>query len=523
MRKLFNGIAVLAAAMLLWSGMAKSDERDELADLQARIATLEAKLMAPSGGGDAESLTSMKKKGAIKIGGTAEVSAGVASIEEAGQDDDDITDTIQEIEFSLKMRVDMSPDAYLYVKLDCEDTAADGDLVEELNYVWKNVRGSNLTVVLGKDEVFFGQDKSFLWSEGYSHGNESIISGGGLSGLADDYTMQNEVNDINSIFDGNGFLAAVAPGTPQDQNSYAASTITNHVNNLNASKVLTNDEFRNITNSENIYAGSSIMGAPWQGERDNRVQLGLQYKIGEIAKLEASIFKNSDGFIDDSDRDNFESYALRASVYPVEGLTLQASFINQHDDLMGGQNTTGAGGNAGIEIDQVNPLASLAMIREMDERVRAGAMSAQDFIYMTTVYEAEQNPNVRALSLGFDYVTPCAKWEFYAEYIHTWNAANLTDVDTDSLDIGISYAMTEKLLLAGQFGWANIDNDLFDNFNSGLDIDEDLFKLSLGAVYTTDYGVNFIFEWMHEWYENDLDGYDDTEGDAFMFSTVYNF
>ncbi len=64
-----------------------SSLRDELADLKARAAALESSDMAPAAGGDADTLTSMKQRGAIKIGGDVAVDVVVRDRDEPGSED----------------------------------------------------------------------------------------------------------------------------------------------------------------------------------------------------------------------------------------------------------------------------------------------------------------------------------------------------------------------------------------------------------------------------------------------------
>ena len=87
MRTMRWGLGIVAALVL--GGAAYAAESDaaslksELADLKAKVAAMESTtMMAPATTGDVEALTSMKKKGAIRIGGDVEVAAMVASRDE---------------------------------------------------------------------------------------------------------------------------------------------------------------------------------------------------------------------------------------------------------------------------------------------------------------------------------------------------------------------------------------------------------------------------------------------------------
>lgn len=423
--RILTGILSVAAVCMVLGSSAKADD---LADLKARYAELSAQ-MAPAGGGDCESLTSLRQKGAVKIGGAIELDIGVIRRDEANNDSDDFDRTeFRTSDVDLDIRVDMTSDAYLFIKLDTDDLLFDDgmtkdgrDLLEEVNFTWKNVRGSNWTIILGKDEMPFGNDFDKVISDPYTHN------------------------------DGTG--------------SYLG---TNYVDGDNV--------------ISNPHARSSVATFSHPGEIDNVFGVQAHYAYKDLAKLELAVFQNADlddqgsrmGMHEDNSEDSmlFRSGAVRVWLMPVEGLKMQLSFANQHMDYMDDDTQAGRGG---------------------DE-------------------------DKYALSFGANYKMKDLPLEFYGEYIHGWNQAYVDDFDTNTLQLGVVWGVTEKIDLVLDGEWLQLDND---NIVGGDD--EDFYRVAIGATYKTDYGVNFLVEYMHEWYDNDIRNWDDTDADVFSFRTAYTF
>ncbi|MCX7935789.1 MAG: hypothetical protein N3A66_11100, partial [Planctomycetota bacterium] len=172
--------------------------KSEVADLKAKVAAMESAQMAPAAGGDCESLTSMKKKGAIKIGGEVQVAMQVidredqsANIkqnvggraEDQGDDDYVLSTVFTTTEANLDLQVNASKDVFLFLRLDLDDfwtddglTPRQDDLLEEVYFMWKNVRGLPWDIWFGKKEAPFGMNKDPLILEQVTNCKDGIMS-----------------------------------------------------------------------------------------------------------------------------------------------------------------------------------------------------------------------------------------------------------------------------------------------------------------------------------------------------------
>ncbi|MHC4870917.1 MAG: hypothetical protein ACYTFY_03645 [Planctomycetota bacterium] len=466
----------------MFAGLVSANDTAEMADLQARIATLEAKLMAPAGGGDAESLTSLKKKGAVKIGGDVEIDLIFTSRDEANNSTDSINRSrYASSDADLNIRVDAGTDTYLFIKLDLDDTGTDGDLTEEIQFVWENVRGSNWKVILGKDEVPFGQDKDMLIADPYVHGQGSA---GGV------------------IVDGGEAFA--------DTSAPTGKTATN-----------------NADSEEGFHESQVIMGN-WIGEVDNRWGVSATYKYKELGTLEVSAFQNLDDMHEDRSEDTgLQSWATRLTVKPIEGLKITGSFINQHINSMDEKAEHMA--DAATTTDGTASLGRVAGLGELaDTRLRAIAADhiAEGQISQNTLNNFNATgPSVdddqMATSLAFDYVTKDEKWNFYGEWIYTWHAAHYEELSAQVVSVGAVYSLTPKIDLVAQGDMALLDNAVFQAL--GITFEENIYHAAIGARYTCDNGIVFVAEYGHEWYKTTLEGWDDGEGDMIAFRTAYSF
>ena len=487
MRTATKMLMCLAAVLVLTATTVRADDPAEIADLQSRIATLEAKMMAPAGGGDAETLTSMYKKGVVKIGGEFKVNVEHRHTENADDSNDEVDQTIWSEEVDLFMRVDAGADSYAHFKFEMDRGAP--DLVDEAYYMWKNVRGSGWSILFGLGDVPFGQYIGNAYLDPCSDGGMLLKdTPGGDDNVAAKWTTR--------AFP----TAAVSDPTPDRM--YEGQH----------------------------YERSVITGDVWQTCPDEMLTLGAAYTFREIVTLEASLFQHDSDVYEDRSHDTgfFESYALRLSGSPMEGLDLSVSFINTHDNMFDEDGEDDNHADNGRDIDVLGQRAAYNMYRIIAERTAAGTMSATQYNRMTgsggvAQYTSEMNPNIRALSLAGNYETPNGKWNVYAEYIHTWNANHYEHVDTDTVTAGMVYALTEKVDLIGEFGWVGIDNEAWDAHNSGLDFEEDVYTMELAASYTLDNGISFLLGYRHEWYENDLGGWGDTDADLIGFETAWKF
>ena len=507
MRTATKMLMCLAAVLVLTATTVRADDPAEIADLQSRIATLEAKMMAPAGGGDAETLTSMYKKGVVKIGGEFKVNVEHRHTENADDSNDEVDQTIWSEEIDLFMRVDAGADSYAHFKFEMDKGAP--DLVDEAYYMWKNVRGSGWSILFGLGDVPFGQYEGNAYMDPCSDGGMLLKDApGGDDNVAAKWYGPNGERDIPPpVVD--DLMPTAANPNPMTDAMYKGQH----------------------------YERSVITGEVWQTCPDEMLTLGAAYTFREMVTLEASLFQDDSNVYEDRSHDTgfFESYALRLSGSPMEGLDLSVSFINTHDNMFDEDGEDDNHADNGRAIGAVGQRAQYNMYRIMAERWAAGTMSATQYERMTgradydadgvtaAQYTSEMNPNIRALSLAGNYETPNGKWNVYAEYIHTWNANHYEEVDTDTVTAGMVYALTEKVDLIGEFGWVGIDNEAWDAHNSGLDFEEDVYTMELAASYTLDNGISFLLGYRHEWYDTDLGGWADTDADLIGFETAWKF
>jgi len=431
-RTLRWGLGVVAAMFIMSTAARANDTtslKAELADLKAKVAAMESREMAPAAGGDAESLTSMKKKGAIKIGGNVEVALLVKDRDEDptaanGEDDEILSTEFCTYDADLVLDVAASKDMGLMLLLDLdddwdEDAVDQDDLLEECYFYWKNVGGSNVQLNFGKKEVPFGQDKRVAFFYGYVHGQ----------------------------------------GSPRTSILAASEMVDGTAGNTHVS------------------VGNA---AQWAGEIDNVFQVEAIYSYKDLAKLYASVFQSNTttgggrqtrGMHEDRSDDTmfFQSFALKGEVMPIEGLTLQLSFVNEHVDILG------------------------------DEDVDLSAQWAEE--------------DTQAISFGVDYKFKSVPVEIFAEYIHNFDWAWDDRGDADIAQLGLIWGVTENIDLGFQVDYAAVDMDRSD-IADGNYYDQDFWAVDLAMTYKFDNGISATLEYRHEWFDGDRRNADDVDADA---------
>jgi hypothetical protein len=279
-----------------------SEMKAEMADMKAKMAAMELALAGGnSGGGDAESIQSMKKKGAVTIGGDVNVDILVKRRADVTNSNDMVNST----EFStnsanLRFKVGQ-PDAYLYIKLDLDDPWSDDkldgigdqdDLLEEVRFVWKNIRSTNWGMVFGKGEVPYGQDKTLGIIQSYHH------------------------SDGPTSNEGPVFIVA---GTEEAWDPQEYSRNNPHAN---------------------------VGSTRHPGETDNVFMVSVDYTYKNVLKFEFAVFQNNEtygrgastrGMHEDRADDHlgFQSVAARMWYLPTDNLTFELSFIKKHVDSFG--------------------------------------------------------------------------------------------------------------------------------------------------------------------------------------------
>jgi hypothetical protein len=353
----------------------------------------------------------MKKKGTISIGGKVEIDVVVTDRDDMlGSDNANRTDDDEQVSTYfgpgtygayLDFKIDATPDSFLYIKLDLDDfwnSAADqDDLLEEAYFRFNNVMKAPVDIVFGKKILDYGQDK--------------------FTGI------------VNSFNDG--------------------ALYTN----------ITDSTADGVNNAHALYGSAAANGFP-TGLYDTFQIEGI-YHYKELVNLYMTLFQNptSRGMHEDRSDDTlfFQSYAAKVEVMPMEGLCIEASFINQHNDTAG----DGKGD-----------------------------------------YEADQY----ALSLGADWQINDL-WNVWAEYQHGFDWGYMEDSDLDIFSIGVSYAVNKSLTLSVLGEYADIDEG-YSVKTAGVQTkfdDEDYYQVVVNATYTLDSGIFFMLEYAHQWYDGDLE------------------
>ncbi|MCX7935850.1 MAG: hypothetical protein N3A66_11410, partial [Planctomycetota bacterium] len=158
-------VVMMAAAFLAQFALGENEIanlRAEVADLKAKIAAAEAATAAAEPGGDAEALTSLKKKGAIKIGGEFLIDCLVLRRDDGdpnadgnpngpGEGDDEVNSTQFRTEDAyLGFEIKANENVALNILLDLDDMwerdagpVEQDDLLEECYFLWENIAGSS--------------------------------------------------------------------------------------------------------------------------------------------------------------------------------------------------------------------------------------------------------------------------------------------------------------------------------------------------------------------------------------------
>ncbi len=423
-------LAVLVSAGMLASAAVHAEDlsnvKEEIEDMKAKVAALENRA-APPAAGDAQSLTALQKKGAIRIGGDVNVDLIVKRRDDGTPEREG--DTVNSTAFhtnsaNLRFKIDASPDMYLYIKLDLDDswdaTANQDDLLEECKFVWNHIRESNWGLVFGKGEVPYGQDKTLGAIQSYHHNADQVDGEGPI--ILTGATEENGEADAANPYLNRGYLNRRRAWHP--------------------------------------------------GEVDNVFLLEANYSYKDLARFEIAVFQNNDttgggrltrGMHEDRPDDHlgFESFAARLWIAPMEALRFEFSFIKMHTDSFGDKGQFGR--------------------------------FAEDDRY--------------AVNAGFYYKFANAPLEAFGEYQHGWDWAYQEDYDTDTAQLGLVWNVTQPVDVWVVGEWLGIDDDAWN-------VDEDYWKVVVGARYRFENGIYLVLEYGHEWWDGDYDNARDLDGDA---------
>ena len=268
--RIAGSFLAVVATIALVAGSVQANDAAEMADLQARIATLEATMMAPAGGGDAEALTSLRKKGSVKIGGKVSIDVETTRRDEANTTDDHINRTVTHFDAcDLDIRVDAGTDSYLFINFDMTGDTGD-EVCAEVIFVWENVRGSNWDLVFGKTQMPFGQ------------GKDNMLSG-------------------SFVDDGAPQIMSLEEADQRDYNETLA--VRRQIDNGG------NGTTRNDAEEDN-HESQTLM-ANWQGDADEYIGLVATYSYKDLAKLDLAVFQHTTNMYEDLPQDRFQSFSSK--------------------------------------------------------------------------------------------------------------------------------------------------------------------------------------------------------------------
>ncbi len=296
-------VAGLAATVLLGTSVWGEDVSglvNELNDLKAKVAALEAAQLAPATSGDSEAMTSMRRRGSIRIGGEVAIDYMSVEREELGKSAVD-NDKLRSArwgtgEANLDFLINASPDVMLKIRLDLDyDTNAGEELLDECYFMWKHIRGSDFDLVVGKKTVDYGLHRDFGMTDSFQRGLAEWFVGSENGGSA--------------------------LSTSERDQDYAS-----------------------------VGTANSLPGAEHL-ERLMQVQ-GI-YNYRDWAKVSATLFQSDKTMYENRPSDyGVQSGALQLEVTPMEGLRLIAGVINQHSERKG-DNTLMYSSVLGNDVDSI--------------------------------------------------------------------------------------------------------------------------------------------------------------------------
>ncbi len=418
--KMFKmGVGVLAA-VLLTAVSAKADDvaslKAELSDLKAKVASMESTQAAPAACGDCESLTSMKKKAAIKIGGEARVFTAVVRRDDNPTALNGENDRINITDFNadgyLYIDAEASQDAKLRIKLDLDDffdgAVQNTDLLEEVYFQFKNVMCMPLTVNFGKKEIeAFGLDRYIGKDAGLYHGVAPVLNYN--DGASVPASAANTIGTVGT----NSFVSA------EYDNAFAAEAI---------------------------------------------------YSFQDLAKVYLGVFQNANtGMHEDRSEDSlfFESYAAKLELTPIEGVKMQTSFINRHVDSRGDSDIYGK-----AEADT----KALSTSIQYDPKCLPISMWVEYIHAWDAGYRSDAENDF--LNVGAEYkLSDCWKLGGMFNWASIDNSTTSAYADEDYYDLSgvITYTMSNGIELFLQYSHEWYEGDLRAGGNLDADADMLLF------------------------------------------------
>lgn len=532
----------LAVAMLV-AGVAFAEDglKSELADIRAKLAAQESAVMAPSAGGEAEGIISLKKNAVVKIGGLVNVryfnrnadikyvnldNGGMNTVSKVRESDLRVTDA----RLIVDAKVNDMVGAFFEIELTASgrgiagggsrvangarygvDSFEAGDNARQAYIYFTNICDSGFGLNVGRTSVPFGMNV-----------NPGVLATLSASGRGDSYTeMGGGVPAMGqAITIGNfapGAMGFINPVVAQNGGYTIGNTVYTRVNYSSGAVV----PFYGVTDHKR----ANQITPYWENKAktfkaelallqiDNDVYAENPYGYwGPAGWSTAGLPANSWYTTKYKTSDyGLQSGSLRLTWKPIEGLTLGGSLMNWHS---GNDNGTAAQsfGQTGIALagpgGAYNRLFTSGMGGAASTLGNLNA--AQSAYWKNSIY----SDNYTFSSLGFDYRPACfKKLRVWSEWVHGWNYEFTKGNSSDAITLGVQYFFTEafNMFLQGDYVSARRDgnniNPTWGNFNGPNNVNAfnagydkyNAYSTYVGAQYQIAKGVMAELGWRHEW------------------------
>ncbi len=366
--------------------------------------------------------------------------AGMRTVSKGNIGDLTLGDTI------LEFKVDVNEYFDAYVKLNFNDTNrpvnSETGIANEYWFRWKNVCNTGFGLQVGRSTLKFGGIQSYGFFDSYGNGWDDA-TGSAFAGWGDliGYNTDNET--LVPGFDGEGMFWGESGIVP-------AHTIWNN--------------------------SRTIQVTPYWESQDGKIKAEASwFQVTEYmhGTYPGNGYVDGDGFYATQNRQSinhgFGSYSARLTWKPIEGLTLSGSFMNQY-----------ARNPAGSKWNRVRGQETAGFVYD-------DAISGHNNHLRTS------NNNF-ASNLAFEY-RPCFfnRVNTFASWTHGWNEGWVDNQDSDSINFGLGFDITEALTVYGTGDYLRVKNGNGIIWNKARGM-----AYEAGLIYNLPYGVEFKAAWRHD-------------------------